>query len=67
MSNKAKLAFLTMKRYSNPFTEKDLIDAIKFGEQLMLEKVEESMIGMNVNGIVQLVLTEQKLKDLTNE
>lgn len=61
-----KIKFLTMKKWARPYTELDLKDAIKLGEQLMLKRVKESMIGMVVNGTMQSVLTEQKLKDLTN-
>lgn len=59
--------FLTLKKFNGTKGEKDLREAIKLGEQLMLERIESLMIGMNVNGTLQLVLTEQKLKEIMNE
>lgn len=56
--------FLTMKKWSSPYTEKDLKDAIELGKQLLTEEIKTAMIGMVVNGTVQLVLTENKLKEL---
>jgi hypothetical protein len=67
MDNKSILAFLAMKRYCIPFTEKDLIDAINLGKQLALQHVEEVMIGIPINGVVQSILTEEKLKELIDE
>lgn len=63
-NQKQILAFLTMKRYSSPFNEKDLIDAIEFGKTLCMEGVKELMVGMVVNGTMQTVLLEEKLKEL---
>jgi uncharacterized membrane protein YraQ (UPF0718 family) len=62
-----EIKFLTRKKYSSPYTEEDLKDAIKLGKEIMLERVKWLMVGMVVNGTMQSVLTEQKLKDLTNE
>lgn len=59
------LAFLAMKRYSSPFNEKDLIDAIEFGKNLLTKDIECAMVGRVVNGTVQNVLTEDKFKELT--
>lgn len=61
------LAFLAMKRYSAPYNEKDLLDAIEFGKQLLTKDIEDGMIGRVVNGTMQSVLTEEKLKEILNE
>lgn len=64
MNEKEILAYLAMKRYSFPYTEKDLIEAINFGKQLLTEEIKDAMIGMNVNGTCQSVLTEAKFKEI---
>lgn len=65
MDNKKNiLAFLAMKRYSTPYTEKDLIEAIEFGKNLLTEEIKYAMIGMSVNGVCQSVLTEDKLQEI---
>lgn len=63
--NKKIEDFLKMKEWSLPYNQKDLHEAIQLGKQLALEEVKRSMVGMNVNGTMQSVLTEIKFKELS--
>lgn len=63
----AIITYLEEKRYALPYTEKDMIDAINFGIQILTEQVNCAMIGMVVNGTCQSVLTEAKFKELLSE
>lgn len=50
--------------YCLPYTEKDLDEAIKLGYNLALAEIKSKMVGMSVNGVIQTVLTKEKLEEI---
>jgi hypothetical protein len=59
--------FIQNISYSEPYTKEDLLKAIDFGRQSVLEEVELLMVGHAINGVCQNVLTEDKYKELLSK
>ena len=60
------IKFLESKKWSLPYNESDLLDAIQLGRDLTIEEIRGKLIGIPVNGVIQSVLLEEAFKEITN-
>lgn len=64
--NSVVMKFIEAMSIKLPFDDRDMLKAIEVGRQIALHEVKDNMVGMSVNGTLQNILTEQKLKELIN-
>ena len=62
--NDKVIKFLEEKKWSSPYTEVDLLDAIQLGRDLTIQEIHDKMLFIPVNGVVQGVITETMLKEM---